>query len=372
MGKVDFRVSAGPAPGSVVELSNVQQVSFSTGRQHQLDQYNAGTANITLRYPSGYASPNTSLVPGGYVTIGAYNSVNSYGLWGGRITNVTVEYGIPYAGSVGPADYVNIQAEGAFAAFARMSGNSYSMASAIFNTQLTRCREQTSLQVDTSSGFGDAYLFPASIIDNTWGDWLNQCVLTMNGRMIDFGNALVVVNAYYQIAPTWGGFSDTPADWTAGFSPYQKIDFQGIGDNYYTQVTVDPADYAAQTVQTGVAPYRTYTVNTLNSSTGQALDMANYLLATYQTPQLAIASVTVNMQSCISNNLPGYGATYIGTALTVKFRGTTYNCIIEGVQWSGQPGDINATFFLSGQAYNNYLILDNATYGQLDFNRLGY
>jgi hypothetical protein len=354
----------------------VQQVSFNTGRQHQLDQYSAGTASITVRYPTGYASPNTSFVPGSFVSITMTGGGDTRQVWAGKIANITAQYGIPYASSIGNADYVVIQAVGGFAAFARASGNNYAMAAAIFGVQATRCNEQTLLQLDTQSGFGYSYSFPASTISGTWGDWINSCVLTMNGRLQEYSSSVAAVNAYYQIPASYLDFSDVPADWGMTANKYNSISFEGLADNYYTQVTVDPADYAAQTVQTGTAPYRTYTVNTLNSSTGQALDMANYLLSNYQTPRLAISSITVNMQSINQSGggyvLPFYGNQAVGTAVSVKFRGTTYNCIIEGSSWSGTPGDINATFYLSSALYNNFLLLDNTIYGTLNNNRLGY
>jgi hypothetical protein len=374
MATVNYTVAVGPTWATLADIDNVQQVSFVTGRQAQLDQYHAGTASITVRYPSGYASPNTSFIPGSFLSISMTGNGNTRGVWAGKISNVTAQYGIPYASSVGNADYVVIQAEGGFAAFARAAGNNYAMAAAIFGIQATRCNEQTLLQLDTNSSFGYRYSFPASTISSTWGDWINSCVLTMNGRLIEFSESVLAVNAYYQIPPSYLNFSDVPADWANTANKYNQISFQGLADNYYTQVTVDPADYAAQTVQTGTAPYRTYTVNTLNSSTGQALDMANYLLANYQTPRLAISSITVNMQSCGSGTffLPFYGNQSIGTAVSVKFRGTTYNCIIEGSSWSGTPGNINATFYLSSALYNNFLLLDNTVYGTLNNNRLGY
>jgi hypothetical protein len=376
MAEVNFTVLVGATLGSAVAIDNVQQVSFNTGRQHQLDQYSAGTASITVRYPTGYASPNAAFVPGSFVSITMTGGGTTRQVWAGKIANIIADYGIPYASSVGNADYVVIQAEGGFAAFGRASGNNYAMASAIFNTQATRCNEQTGLQLDTSSGFGSNYLFPASTIGTSWGDWINSCVLTMNGRLVEFSASVLAVNAYYQLAASYLDFSDVPADWGMTANKYSSISFQGLADNYYTQVTVDPADYSAQTVQTGSAPYRTYTVNTLNSSTGQALDMANYLLSNYQTPRLAISSITVNMQSIGpptgGYTLPFYGNQNVGTAVAVKFRGTTYNCIIEGSSWSGTPGNINATFYLSSALYNNFLLLDNVVYGTLDFNRLGY
>ena len=376
MGVVNFTVSVGATLGSAVAIENVQQVSFNTGRQHQLDQYSAGTASITVRYPTGYASPNTSFVPGSFVSITMTGGGTTRQVWAGKIANITAQYGIPYASSIGNADYVVIQAEGGFAAFARASGNNYAMAAAIFGVQATRCNEQTLLQLDTQSGFGYSYSFPASTISGTWGDWINSCVLTMNGRLQEYSSSVSAVDAYYQIPASYLDFSDVPADWGMTANKYNSISFEGLADNYYTQVTVDPADYAAQTVQTGTAPYRTYTVNTLNSSTGQALDMANYLLSNYQTPRLAISSISVNMQSINQSGggyvLPFYGNQAVGTAVSVKFRGTTYNCIIEGSSWSGTPGDINATFYLSSALYNNFLLLDNTVYGTLDNNRLGY
>ena len=176
MGVVNFNVLVGPTLGSAVAIDNVQQVSFNTGRQHQLDQYSAGTASITVRYPTGYASPNTSFVPGSFVSITMTGGGTTRQVWAGKIANITAQYGIPYASSIGNADYVVIQAEGGFAAFARAAGNNYAMAAAIFGVQATRCNEQTLLQLDTQSGFGYSYSFPASTISGTWGDWINSCV----------------------------------------------------------------------------------------------------------------------------------------------------------------------------------------------------
>jgi hypothetical protein len=63
----------------------------------------------------------------------------------------------------------------------------------------------------------------------------------------------------------------------------------------------------------------------------------------------------------------------VGTAESVKFRGTTYQCLIEGAALSGTPqGGVYATYFVSGADLNNYLLLNNAVYGRLDFNKLGY
>jgi hypothetical protein len=62
----------------------------------------------------------------------------------------------------------------------------------------------------------------------------------------------------------------------------------------------------------------------------------------------------------------------VGRQVSVAFRGTTYQCIVEGVTMSASPASSSFTFHLSGADLNAYLILDNAVFGRLDFNKLGY
>jgi hypothetical protein len=50
-------------------LTNVQDIALSIGRQRQLDAYSASTASVTMRYPTGFASPITDLVSGNFVRI---------------------------------------------------------------------------------------------------------------------------------------------------------------------------------------------------------------------------------------------------------------------------------------------------------------
>ena len=50
-------------------LSNVQNININIGRQAMLDQYSASTASLTIRYPTGYASPIADMVSGTYIRI---------------------------------------------------------------------------------------------------------------------------------------------------------------------------------------------------------------------------------------------------------------------------------------------------------------
>ena len=374
MAIVQYQVEVGATYATLTTVvSNVQNVSLKYGREKPLENYSANTANVVLRYPTGYTTPNALFVTGTWVRISVRRVAPGYEtytqLFVGRLTDVIVNYGIPYSGGVGNADFVTLTCEGNFAAFGRVQGNSYAMTAGTLSAQAGQCTTQTGLFVSTTTNFGGTQAFPATTISGTWGDWINRAVLTMNGRLIDVSDGVFMVNAYYKIPGFYGGFSDT-ANNTSNHV-YEQIAFTSLADSYYTQVTVDPESYSPATVQTGSAPYRTYLVNTFNASTSQATDFANYLLSTYSTATTRILSVTCNLNAQ-NGDMPRYGMGEIGSTVTVTFRGVTLNCVIEGATFSGNPTQASATFYLSAQDLNNYLTLDDAVYGKLNENKLGY
>jgi hypothetical protein len=356
--------------GTEYEISNVLEVNCNVGRRAPLDAYRANTASVQIRYPSGYATPNPDFIPGTEMRINTINNASEQQVFVGEIADVEVTYGKPYASSIGPADILTLSCESYFATMGRTQGNGYVLSADDLNAQCNDLFANFGFDIVTPTGFGAETLFASTTLNGTIADWVNLVALSMNGRIQDAGPSfgLIIFNQYFKPANFLGDFSD---DGTVGTNRYTEITFDSLADNYYTQVTVDPESFAEQTVQTGSAPYRSYKVNTLNASTGQALDYANYLLSTYQDPQLAISSFRVFIDDQSGN--PTFGCTDLGTAVSVKFRGTTYNCIIEGARFSGSPDrGVYATYYVSGQDLNNYLLLDNAVYGRLDFNKLGY
>ena len=366
-----------PNGTSPTVLSNVQNVNYSTGRERQLDQYAAARGVVTVRQP---AAPSSMIVPGNVLKVFWDNpSGSDVQQVAGIISDVSITYGIPYAGGQGPGDYLTISFEGYFANLGRADGANYAMAAGDISTQAGLATAASGSQVAWSSGG----LFPvpqmaATTVASTWGDWVNAALLTVNGRMRDGFNAVFMFSPYYKQAATVN-FSDTTNNATN--QVYDQITFDSMSDNYYTQVTVDPESFVEQTASSGSVPYRTYTVNTLNASTGQALDYANYLLGNYSTRDLEISSISclANAQNAfrlydLTNTTAGTLSPGNCTAaqISVAFRGTTYQCVIEGVSFSATPGEARYTYYVSGADLNAYLILDDATFGRLDFNKLGY
>lgn len=362
--------------GPWTTLDDVQEISFSGGRRHQLDAYNASTIRVTARYPTGFASPITALVPGTSVqilspNIGAYpNGI------GGKIRNVNVNYGIPYKSNVGEADMIEIDIEGGFAEVGRMAGNSFSMPSATFSNQMTTLNAQTGLNVTVALA-GSNPTMAATTVNSTWGDWVNSSLVSINGRMSDFGGAgSIVFKSPYVTGICSVNFSDVVNN--ATHQVYDALRFDALADNFYTQVQVVPQTVAQQTVL-GFGtplPYRTLTINTLNATSSQAEDLATFLLSQYNTQKFAISQISCKAEAQNSFQLDKLGlsgmAEMIGARVNVAFRGTTFVCLIEGVSLTATPDGARYTYNVSGADLNNYLILNDAVFGKLNNNKLGY
>lgn len=357
-------------------LSNVQSVNITLGKRTQLEQIRASTATVLLRYPSGYASPITQLVSGTYLQIS--NSTGTpYKIWVGRINDVRAEYGIPYVNNVGNADYLEISCEGLFATLGRMQGNGYVIPQTSVIGQFANALIQHGVNFFFAEGNSNPVL-ASTTVNGTWADWYAGVAQTINGRLWDGErpNVGYVLSPFF-VENSFINFSDVANNSTN--QVYSQISFTSLADNYYTQVTVDPENFAAATVTKvgATAPYRTYLSNSFNSSTAQATDFANYLLANYGEARFAIASVTCSGEAQNSFQLDKIGiddfmATAPGTRVSVTFRGTVFQCVIEGVNMSATPAGSSFTFYLSGADLNAYMILNDAVFGRLDFNKLGY
>ena len=375
MGLQTYRVSYTTNGGvSYTALTDVQNIQFSIGRQAQLDQTKASTGSFEMRYPTGYATPITALVAGTEIKIENVTGTPNP-LFVGRIDNVATRYGIPYVGGVGQADYLVASFEGTFAIAGRMQGNNYAMAADTIYNQAAAASTQTGLNISYSL---TTPTLAATTVSTTWGDWINRVCQSTNSRIWDAQilSSLEIISPFtFSVSSI--NFSDTANNSTN--QVYNQINFDSLADNYYTQVTVTPESYPAATVTKAgaVAPFRTYQANTLNTSTAQASDYASYLLGNYDTPKFAISSFTCSAEAQASFQLDkigagGFLACAPGTQVSVTFRGTTYQCIIEGVTFSATPAGSSYTYYVSGADLNAYMILDDATFGVLDSNKLGY
>ena len=356
-------------------ITNVQRVSVSGGRQALVDNYGSGRCTITCRYPTGYASPISGLVPGATITVSLedmqFNNIVS--VFYGYVSDVEVQYGMPYSAGVGNADYLVIHCETALAKLARASGNGYGMAAGTVTAQAATATTQSKVTVDADSTASVS----GATVSGSWADWLNQLAVTIGGRIVD--DVTVTLIDQRPAGVITGLLSDATSPGASDLR-YDSIQFDSLAQNYFTQVTVDPESYAAQTVSNipvGESA-RNYTVNTYSGSDGQTTDLANFYLSQFGTPSIGISEVSLSLntvatnaqvltvQSIFGNTSP------VAMQIGVLFRGTTYTCIIEGFNITATPGEQSVQFYVSDNALNNFLILDNTNFGRLDYNKLGF
>jgi hypothetical protein len=368
----NYTVSYSTDNVSFTALSNVQGIQINIGRRALVDNYSADTCSIDVWYPTGYYSPIAAMVTGTFIKV--VNTTSSKVIWYGRIADTAVTYGIVYNSGthVGNSDRLNISCEGALAQWGRAKGNAYAMAAGTATAQLAAAATSNGLTATSNYASYDNPALAGTTVSGSWADWFNQYTATLNGRIRQGSNSVVAISKYSGANSTVN-FSDTTNDATN--QVYDSIDFQSLGQNYFTQITVSPEGFAAQTVSSGSAPYRNLNLSTYNSGTAQALDFANYLLTQYGSTSFALASVSCLAEAQNTMKLDNIGTGFwdcIGYAVTIAFRGTTYYAIIEGASFTANPESSRYTFYLSGADLNSYLILDNAVQGRLNFNKLGY
>jgi hypothetical protein len=368
----DYTVSYSTDNVTFTALTNVQGIQINTGRKALVDNYAADTCSIDVWYPTGYYSPIAAMVTGTFIKI--VNSTSSKIIWYGRITNTSVKYGIVYntGTNTGNSDRLNIYCEGSLAQWGRAKGNAYSMAAGTATAQLAAAAASNGLTATSNYSAIDNPSLSATTVSGSWADWFNEYTTTLNGRIRQGSNSVEAISKYSNFNSTIN-FSDTANNATN--QVYDSIDFQSLGQNYFTQVTVTPEGFAAQTASSGSAPFRNLNINTYNSSNAQALDFANYLLTQYNVTSFALASISCMAEAQNNMKLDSIGTGFwdcIGYAVTITFRGTIYYAIIEGASFTAQPDTSRYTYYLSGADLNSYLILDNIVQGRLDFNKLGY
>jgi hypothetical protein len=368
--------------GSYTTITNIQEVSVSGGRQALVDNFSSTRCTITCRYPNGYTTPVSNLVSGQPISVQMRNEpglTTAFTVFDGFVSDVEVQYGMPYQSGVGQADYLVITCETALARLARTVGNGYAMPADTILEQITRASNETLVGINYSSPDFTKQI-GGTTVDGSWADWLNQLALTVAGRIADTASIILTGQGPYEDVSTYGvSFSDS-ATLGASDIPYNSIQFDSLAQNYFTQVTVDPVSFAAQTVSSipvGESP-RNYTVDTYNGSDAQTTDTANFYLSQFSTPKIGISQIgftfnvldTSALQTAVSRFFASFNP--IAYQVPLLFRGTTYQAMIEGFQLSLTPESQSCSFYVSDNSLNNFLVLNNSNFGRLDFNKLGF
>lgn len=337
--------------------NKVQNVNLATGRRFLTDPYAADKASY-----SGHISNNHPdlAVMGNPIRL----KYKAQLTWVGTITDVSVEYGI-----VQNADYITVAAEGILAKFGRAYVTGLSLSSSSISTQLAALAAEVGVTIDIFGTMGS--LASTQTYTGNALDLLNLLMLTEYGHIYQTSDQID-----FYTRQSWGDtatlYNFTDSTLGSYGVRYTQLEFDSAAENYFTRVVVQPEGLAEQVSDAGIDPPRTYIVSTLDYSTSQAYNHALYLRNNFDTPAQTIAAITCVDTGQTNDVLGTIAQGARGQQIDVKFRGSTYVCIIEGVTMSGSPEQTRFTFHVSPQDMNAYLRLNDPVFGTLDSNKLGF
>ena len=350
-------------------LTNVQNVSGFAGRQKLVDTFEPSRMTVTMRYPTGYASPIAALIVGTQIRVNRVGAANE--IWRGRIRNVSASYGIPYVGGVGNADFLTIECEGALAEFGRLQGNDQTIDTDLVTYQLSDISTYTGIVFGTTFTVANSPTLATSTVSGSYAEWFNTLANSV-GATIKDGSGQIGVYTKDFIGTLPVSFSDVANNATN--QVYDVVQFESISADFYTQVEVNTNSVGTVTAETGAAPYRTLRINTFNVSTAQAQDVADYWLGIFNPPTFGISSIACLAEAQNTMDLElGYGWWDLpGYNTYVTFRGTTYYMTILGVSIDATPDSTRYTYYVADTDLFPYEVLDDPIYGQFDNRKLSW
>lgn len=356
----DVRIAGTSLTSGGFLLNDVQSVSWNRGREWATDPYSPASCTIRSRNIAAWTT-----APKIGNLIGVNKSGNLY--FGGWIKDVQIQYGI-----VANLDVAVITCEGPLSRWGRRQFNNRSLAQARTITQLGTLAAATGLNTSTEVNNTGLSTASGQTYSGNGLDLLNEVMTTEIGHVNESsltGASSVLPTAWLYGRNYAGGSGKTFADTGAsGTIKYNEIEFASAAENYYTEITINPLGLATQ--QAGSGNYG-LTQSSVDYTTGQALNHAQYLVSQYNTTASTPHAITCTYELQDATALSNFQAMItdtggiVGDTSTLIFRGTTYTVVLEGMQVDADTSTTTVRFTFSAYDNNNYLILNNAVFGTL-------
>jgi hypothetical protein len=379
-----------------VEIPLVQSLRCTLGRQTTTEQWQTSTATIEARYPTGFDSPIGALQVDRWIRFTFPG--RTVPAWTGTVRNVRTEIELPWDGvDTGQGDRLIIEAEGYSATWGRYQRIFQNINAVDLPTLLdivaspfppyndygllsgSDMPDVPATEVGYNGGERNSFTWLVAAADTTQArlcDGVAYDTATFYGSGVDGEPALWVSNQSSFVAAGIT-FSDTTNDATHAL--FHQLEFEGLADTYFTQITLNPektATYTLDVVASSVQ--RTYEIGTYNTNQTQAAYLASFFGAQYAATTPGIGRITARTSGQHTQNLDTLGVAnqqlgyLVLNQVAVEIRGQTYYAQIEGVEVSATLGETVFTYYLSPVASIGWFILDDSDYGVLDQNRLAY
>lgn len=380
--------------GTYTKLDGVQSVSIKRGKARFQDPTPGSQCVIELIPQSTYPA---AIALGQFIDIRDANNSSSSAYFAGKITDIDRSYAIPYNSGTGlaPQDRVVITVTGGTGALASGYGSyGYGYPAGVDATYQLILGSMAVAGVYAIDQQNVGWLYPnipkpinQQVLAPDVAPWLDNINKVLNAiqysvddydllRQYQYrGGGIYDITSgafFYPTGQTERTITFTDDGTTGTYTyKYQQIDYESSVQSAFTQVLVQ-SSLATQDVRSGQPPYTGFSYSTAVATTAQANNLGSYILTTNasKTPTPFVIGTTTNAQNNVSE-LGKLDLTRLGSAVIVKFRGTTVNATVCGVTANYYPDYASVSFNLT-PSLGTPFILNSTAFGVLGTNRLGY
>jgi hypothetical protein len=352
--------------GTYTVVPNVQALTVNYGRTQPTDDFPAGQISISGILPDS--------LPSNFRSIGALVQLK---LYQNNATLLTTFYcrTRSLSRTYGTKPNLDTWTFNGLGDIGRMAEQQLTNS---FTTTAGNNTTQELSDLLASYGIGNSYIAGDSFISGTTfttSTYLNDIAQTLirteQGRLIDVitSNGINILSRSYAVSGTaLAYFNDLSLGTFGDFDvPYTSVEFLNTGEYKASTVVVEPDGLADQVSGSG-RPVLNFA--SLDQTTSQAANLAGYIKNTLDLNVVRPLSVTVLADAQINNT--AVFALYPSALVRLILRGTSYDCVVEGVSIQANPSATQFTYHLSSADAYKFLRLNDAVFGKLDQNRLGF
>jgi len=361
--------------------SLVLSINIKRGRNRQLDQFNAGTAQVVFNNNSRILDPlNTSSIYYPYVLPRSPIIIYANGtpIYTGFVEDWDLDYqnanqGRMFARCVDAFGTLANQQLNAFTPSAETSG---------VRVSTVLDRPEINYQGSRSIGTGSSTLGAYAVTQDTNVlNYLQQVNTSEQGFLYTAADGSLTFKGRSSVLNPVSGASFT----TNGTGiPYMTLVNQYGSELLYNYIVTQSPAGASQTSSdsTSIALYQTQNynlLNLLNSTTTEVASLGSYLLGKYRNPVLRFTGVSCQLAALTSAQWSTIFAIDLTSIVTVQKDYSTgtpttesQTLITSGIEHRIVPGSHIVSYTFESTDGNQYLTLNDAIFGTLDNNLLSF
>jgi hypothetical protein len=359
--------------------SLVLSVNIKRGRNRQLDQFNAGTAQVVFNNNTRVLDPlNTASIYYPYVLPRSPIVIYANGtpIYTGYVEDWNLDYGMANQ------DRMFARCVDAFGTLANQQLNAFTPSAQSSSARITAVldRPEIAYQGARSIGTGTSTLGAYAVSEDTnCLGYLQQVNTSEQGYLFTAADGTLTFKGRSSVLNPVSGASFT-TDGTG--IPYMSLINQFGSELLYNYIVTQSPAGAAQTNSdsTSIALYQNQNynlLNLLNSTTSEVAGLGAYLLGKYRNPVVRFTGISCELAALTVAQWSILFAIDLTSVVTVQKNystGTptteTQTLITSGIEHRIVPGSHIVSYTFESTDQNQYFTLDNSVFGTLSTSNL--